>query len=134
MDTPARILIAKTALDGHWRGTTVVSRALRDAGFEVITLGMCTAQEIVNAAIQEDVDLVGLNIGGHISVAEHIIDALAEAIPGLPVFAGGVLPPWAKKRLDEKDIPAFPPGSQLSDIVAAARKLTQHPRLPIRAT
>ena len=132
MVAPARILIAKTALDGHWRGTTIVSHALRDAGFEVILLGMATAQEVVDAAIQEDVDLVGLNIGGHPSVAERIIEALAESIPDLPVFVGGVVPPWARKRLQASGVDVFPPGSQLADIVAAAVRLTSQPRPPTR--
>ena len=57
---PKRILMAKTGLDGHWRGPTIVARALRDAGFEVIMVGMVTADEVVRAAIDEDVDLVGL--------------------------------------------------------------------------
>ncbi len=124
MDTPARVLIAKTALDGHWRGTNIVAQTLRDAGFEVIMVGMATAEEIVAAALQEDVDLVGLNIAGHVSVAEKIIDALAEAVPGMPVFAGGVLPPWARKRLEAKGVDCFPPGSKLQDIVASAERLT----------
>ena len=64
-----RILMAKTGLDGHWRGPTIVARALRDAGFEVIMIGMANTQDIVAAAVDEDVDLVGLNIGGHIDVA-----------------------------------------------------------------
>lgn len=121
---PKRILMAKTGLDGHWRGPTIVARALRDAGFEVIMVGMVTADEVVRAAIDEDVDLVGLNIGGHVEVAERAIAAIREARPELPIFCGGVVPPWAKKRLEEKGVEVYPPGSQLPEIVDAARRLT----------
>lgn len=124
MKNTARILFAKTGLDGHWRGPSVVIRALRDAGFEVIMIGMATAEEIVRAAVDEDVDLVGLNIGGHVNVASEAVDAVRAARPELPIFAGGVVPPWAKRQLEEKGIEVYPPGSQLVDIVAAAKRLT----------
>ena len=121
---PRRILLAKTALDGHWRGISVVARALRDGGFQVILGGMSTGTEIVRAAIDEDVDLVGLNIGGHVEVAERIIGELRAARADLPIFAGGILAPWAAKRLRALGVEVFPPGSQLDDIVACARRLT----------
>lgn len=120
----ARILLAKTALDGHWRGTTTVARALRDDGHEVLVLGMARDDEIAGAAVDEDVDLVGLNIGGRIEVVERILDALAEVAPDLPVFAGGTVAPWAVARLEERGVQVFPPGSSLGDIAAAARTLT----------
>lgn len=120
----ARILIAKTGLDGHWRGSSLVARALRDGGFEVIMIGMARVEEIVQAAIDEDVDLLGLSIGGHIDVAERIIDAVRETRPELPIFVGGVVPPWACRRLEDKGVEVYPPGSQLHEIVAAARRLT----------
>ncbi|MGI9246892.1 MAG: cobalamin B12-binding domain-containing protein [Steroidobacteraceae bacterium] len=119
-----RILLAKTALDGHWRGISVVARALRDGGFQVILGGMSTGTEIVRAAIDEDVDLVGLNVGGHVEVAERIIGELRAARPDLPIFAGGIIAPWAAKRLRALQVEVFPPGSQLDEIVACARKLT----------
>ncbi len=119
-----RILLAKTGLDGHWRGVTVVAGALRDAGFEVIMIGMSTVDEIVQAAIDEDVDLVGLSIGGHVEIAERAIAALREEGVDKPIFAGGVVPPWAKRRLEELGVDVHPPGSQLPDIVAAAERLT----------
>jgi methylmalonyl-CoA mutase C-terminal domain/subunit len=124
MSTTRRILMAKTGLDGHWRGPTIVARALRDAGFEVIMIGMATADEVVRAAVDEDVDLVGLNIGGHVEVAERAVEAIRATRPELPIFAGGVVPPWAKKRLEEKGVEVYPPGSQLPEIVEAARRLT----------
>lgn len=119
-----RILMAKTGLDGHWRGPTIVARALRDAGFEVIMIGMANTDEIVRAAVDEDVDLVGLNIGGHINVALRAVNSVQEARPGLAIFAGGTVPPHAKKQLEALGVEVFPPGSQLADIVESAERLT----------
>jgi methylmalonyl-CoA mutase, C-terminal domain len=125
MDSPPRrVLLVKTALDGHWRGLSVVARALRDAGFHVIMGGMITGPEIVRAAIDEDVDLVGLNVGGHSAVVERIIGELRAARPELPIFAGGVLPPSTCRRLAELNVETYPPGSSLEQIVAAAGRLT----------
>jgi methylmalonyl-CoA mutase C-terminal domain/subunit len=121
---PRRVLLAKTALDGHWRGISVVARALRDGGFQVILGGMSTGTEIVRAAIDEDVDLVGLNVGGHVEVAERIIGELRAARADLPIFAGGIIAPWAAKRLKALGVEVFPPGSQLDAIVECARRLT----------
>jgi len=126
METPGRrILLVKTALDGHWRGLSVVARALRDAGFHVIMGGMITGAEIVRAAIDEDVDLVGLNVGGHSAVVERIIGELRAARPELPIFAGGVLPPSTCRRLAELQVETYPPGSSLEQIVDAAQRLTK---------
>ena len=119
-----RILLAKTGLDGHWRGLTVVATALRDAGFEIIMIGMSTVDEIVQATVDEDVDLVGLSIGGHVEVAERIIKSLREEGINKPIFAGGVVPPWAIRRLTALEVVVHPPGSQLPDIVASAEHLT----------
>lgn len=122
--TNKRILLAKTALDGHWRGLSLVARALRDAGFDVIMAGMARADEIAQAASDEDVDLVGLNVGGRVEVVERIVEALGKTRPGTPVFAGGAIPPWVKKRLEAQGIDVYPPGSALPEIVAAAQRLT----------
>lgn len=123
-ETMSRILLAKTALDGHWRGVSAVARGLRDAGFEVILGGMARADQIVAIAQQEDVDLVGLNVGGRIEVVERIVAALRTAEPNLPVFAGGTVSPASVRRLRELDVECFPPGSSLADIVVAAGRLT----------
>lgn len=123
-DIGKRILMAKTGLDGHWRGPTIVATALRDAGFEVIMIGMAKSDEVVQAAIDEDVDLVGLNIGGHIDVALRAVEQIQADCEGMPVFAGGVVPPHAKRRLEALGVEVYPPGSQLPDIVDAARRLT----------
>lgn len=122
-----RILLAKTALDGHWRGLSLVARGLRDAGFEVILAGMASDDEIARVAADEDVDLVGLNIGGRLEVVERIIDALAQTLPGVPVFAGGMVAPWMKRRLEAHGIEVYPPGSSIPAIVAAAERLTRAP-------
>lgn len=124
MSNAARILLVKTSLDGHWRGLSVVARALRDAGFHVIMGGMLTGAEIVRAAVDEDVDLVGLNVGGHVQVVERVLGELRAARPDLPIFAGGVLPPASCKRLGALGVECYPPGSSLDDIVAAAQRLT----------
>jgi methylmalonyl-CoA mutase C-terminal domain/subunit len=123
-DTGKRILMAKTGLDGHWRGPTIVATALRDAGFEVIMIGMARSDEVLQAALDEDVDLVGLNIGGHIDVALRAVELVQTECEGMPIFCGGVVPPHAKRRLEALGVEVFPPGSQLPDIVDSARRLT----------
>ena len=123
-DLHKRILMAKTGLDGHWRGPTIVARALRDAGFEVIMLGMAKTEDIVSAAVDEDVDLVGLNIGGHIDVAIRAVEAIQQACSGLPIFAGGTIPPHAARQLGSLSVNVYPPGSRLAVIVDAAKRLT----------
>jgi len=118
-----KILLAKTGLDGHWRGVSLVERKLKDAGFNVIMIGMATPAEIVRAAIQHEVDLVGLNVGGHVEVVHRTVDQLGEEKAGTPVFVGGAIPPWAKKELEARFIEVYPPGSSLDDIVDAAFRL-----------
>lgn len=120
----ARVLVAKTSLDGHWRGVSVVARALRDAGFEVILLGMVTGEEIARAAVDEDAELIGLNVGGRIEVAERIVATLRNEGYEGPVFAGGTIPPYAIRRLNDLGVECYPPGSSLQSIVDAARRLT----------
>lgn len=124
MPSVARVLMAKTSLDGHWRGINVVSRALRDSGFEVILAGMVTADTIARVAADEDVDLIGLNVGGRVEVVERILDTLEVNGVTAPVFAGGTIPRYAIERLARRNVACFPPGSTLEDIVACARRLT----------
>lgn len=123
----ARVLVAKTSLDGHWRGVDLVSRVLRDVGFEVIVLGMATPEVIAATAIQEDVDLVGLNVGGRVEVAERAITAIRHKGSNVPVIAGGTIAPWARKRLEAVGVEVFPPGSNTRDIVSAALRLCHLP-------
>jgi len=129
-----RILLAKTALDGHWRGLNLVAIALREAGFEVILAGMATDKAIAQAVIDEDVDLLGLNVGGRVEVVERIVDAVWASYPGLPVFAGGAIPPWACRRLEAYGIEVYPPGTALPAIVDAAKRLTHVAAAPAEQT
>jgi len=126
---PFRILIAKPGLDGHDRGALVVARALRDAGLEVIYSGLRqTPEQIVEAALQEDVDAVGVSIlsGAHNYLLGRIVELLKEReLDDVLVFAGGIIP--------DEDIPAlkkmgvaevFQPGSSLENVVEKIRNQT----------
>jgi methylmalonyl-CoA mutase C-terminal domain/subunit len=126
---PLRILIAKPGLDGHDRGAKVIARALRDAGMEVIYTGLRqTPEMIAAAAVQEDVDAVGLSIlsGAHNTLLPRVVALLRDyGLGDVPVFAGGIIP--------EEDIPAlkaagiaavFGPGAPLSEIVQFIRDHT----------
>jgi len=116
-----KILVAKTSLDGHWRGVSVVARTLRDAGFEVILGGMLRAGEIARVAADEDVDVIGLNVGGTIEVVIRILDTLeAEGLGDLRVLVGGTIPPQALPDLEARGVSVFPPGSSLVDIANTA--------------
>lgn len=104
-----RVIIAKTSLDGHWRGVNVVAKALRDDGFEVILLGMAKESEIVRAVMDEDPNLVGLNIGGRVEVAQRIIGALRLSGYEGPVVAGGHDTPLCRKATRRVWCRVFPP-------------------------
>ncbi len=117
-----RILVAKPGLDGHDRGVKVVARALRDAGFEVIYTGLHQSPEmIVNAAIQEDVDAIGLSIlsGAHNVLFPRVMQLLRErAAADIVVFAGGVIPEEDTVALKQGGIvEIFTPGASLQSIV-----------------
>src|SRR5246500_2250847 len=103
-----RILIAKPGLDGHDRGAKVVARALRDAGFEVVYTGLHqTPEMIANAAVQEDVDAVGLSImsGAHNTLFPAVIDALrAKGADDVVVFGGGIIPDGDIPELKKKGV------------------------------
>ena len=119
---PIRVLVAKPGLDGHDRGAKVVARALRDAGMEVIYTGIRqTPQMIVEAASQEDVDVVGLSIlsGAHMEVFPKIIEGLAERGMGnVMVIAGGIFPEEDRVSLLNTGISAvFGPGASTRDII-----------------
>jgi methylmalonyl-CoA mutase C-terminal domain/subunit len=121
-DSRGRILIAKPGLDGHDRGAKVVARALRDAGFEVIYTGLRqTPEQIAAAAVQEDVDAVGLSIlsGAHNSLLPEITRLLREQGAGdILVFAGGIIPEQDLAGLKSAGIDAvFLPGTSTKDIV-----------------
>jgi methylmalonyl-CoA mutase C-terminal domain/subunit len=117
-----RILVAKPGLDGHDRGAKVVARALRDAGFEVIYTGLHqTPEMIAAAAVQEDVDAVGLSImsGAHNTLFPAVIDALkARGADDVVVFGGGIIPDDDFKRLQGAGVKGiFTPGTPLSSII-----------------
>ena len=118
-----RVIVAKAGLDGHDRGAKVVARALRDAGVEVIYTGLHqTPEQIVTAAIQEDVDAIGLSVlsGAHMTLFARVIDLLAERKAGdITVFGGGIIPDVdvaALRALGVAQI--FGPGAPITDIVA----------------
>ncbi len=127
-----KVLIAKPGLDGHDRGAKVVAQALRDAGLEVVYTGLKrTPQEIVQEAIEEDVDVVGLSIlsGAHLLLTRRVIEGLrAAGADDIDVVVGGTIPPRDVAAL--KDVGAsavFPMGTPLSDVVAAFQKRTREP-------
>src|SRR5690242_446952 len=102
MAKPIRVLIAKPGLDGHDRGAKVVARGLRDAGFEVIYTGLHqTPEMVVNAALQEDVDVVGLSIlsGAHLPLVAEIQRLLKAKGMNTPIFVGGIIPQDDAKQL-----------------------------------
>src|SRR5438874_307297 len=121
-----RILVAKPGLDGHDRGAKVVARALRDAGFEVVYTGLHqTPEMIANAAIQEDVDAVGLSImsGAHNTLFPAVIDALkAKGVDDVQVFGGGIIPEGDFARLKTAGVSGvFTPGTTLETIIQWVR-------------
>ena len=125
-----RILVAMPGLDGHDRGAKVVARALRDAGFEVIYTGLHqTPEMIASAAVQEDVDAVGLSImsGAHNTLFPAVIDALKEKGAGdVMVFGGGIIPETDMERLKTAGVAGvFTPGTTLEQIVTWVRDNVQ---------
>ncbi len=128
---PIRVLIAKPGLDGHDRGAKVVARALRDAGMEVIYAGLRqTPEAIVESAIEEDVDLIGLSIlsGAHMVLFPRVLKLLKQReAADVPVFAGGIIPDEDAKRLRRAGVKAiFGPGASLTEIVETARSIARH--------
>ncbi len=122
MAMPTRVLIAKPGLDGHDRGAKVVALALRQAGFEVIYTGLHqTVDQIVEAALQENVDVLGLSVlsGAHIPLSEKLMTKLAEAGMQPLVIVGGNIPSTDIEALHAIGVQGvFPTGSAFDDIVA----------------
>lgn len=126
MNRPPRILIAKPGLDGHDRGAKIIARALRDAGMEVIYSGLHqTAQMIVEAALQEDVDGVGLSLlsGAHLAQFPAVVEGLrAEGASDVVVFGGGIIPDEDVPVLREQGIAKiFTPGTPMDEIIEWVR-------------
>ncbi|MGH7325535.1 MAG: cobalamin B12-binding domain-containing protein [Candidatus Rokuibacteriota bacterium] len=122
-----RILIAKPGLDGHDRGAKVVAQALRDAGVEVVYTGLKrTPEEIVQEAIQEDVDVIGLSIlsGAHLPLSRRVVDGLrAQGAADIRVVVGGIIPPRDVEALLGLGVHrVFPMGTPLPAVVAAFKE------------
>jgi methylmalonyl-CoA mutase C-terminal domain/subunit len=130
MDRKIRVLIAKPGLDGHDRGAKLIARALRDAGMEVIYTGLRqTPQMITNAALQEDVDVVGLSIlsGAHMTLVPRVIDSLHEAgMEDVTVFVGGIIPDEDWPALKEMGVKAvYGPGTSTQQVIDDVKKFIE---------
>ena len=127
MQHPIRVLVAKPGLDGHDRGAKIIARALRDAGMEVIYTGLRqTPEMIVNAALQEDVQVIGLSIlsGAHGAIVPRVLELLREKdMAGVKVIVGGIIPDEDARELERQGVAAvFQPGASLETIVACVRQ------------
>jgi methylmalonyl-CoA mutase C-terminal domain/subunit len=123
VNRPIRVLVAKVGLDGHDRGAKVIASFLRDAGMEVIYTGLRqTPEMVVNAALQEDVDVIGVSIlsGAHMTVFPRIMHLLREkGINDVLLTGGGIIPDEDMKKLSEIGVGRlFPPGTNTGEIVA----------------
>jgi methylmalonyl-CoA mutase, C-terminal domain len=130
---PVRVLVAKVGLDGHDRGAKVIASFLRDAGMEVIYTGLRqTPEMVVNAAIQEDVDVIGVSIlsGAHMTVFPKIMTLLNEkGVNDILVTGGGIIPDDDIKKLNDMGVgKLFPPGTDTSEIVEYIRQNTRTKR------
>ena len=122
-----RVLIAKPGLNGHYRGAKIITRALRDAGMEVIYTGLRqTPAMIVNAALQEDVDVIGLSVlsGAHMELFREVVRLMEEhSLDDVVLFGGGIIPPEDAAALQAEGVAAiFGPGSSLAEIVDFVRR------------
>lgn len=132
MDHRIRVLVAKPGLDGHDRGAKVIARALRDAGMEVVYTGLRqTPEMIVNAALQEDVQVIGLSIlsGAHNAIIPRVMDLLREKeMTDVLVVAGGTIPDEDAEKLRRLGVGAvFQPGASLDEIVNFIRTSVKQP-------
>jgi methylmalonyl-CoA mutase, C-terminal domain len=130
MNFPIRVLVAKPGLDGHDRGARIIARALRDAGMEVIYTGLRqTPEMIVNAALQEDVRVIGLSIlsGAHNAIVPRVLELLREKeMTGVKVIVGGIIPDEDARELERQGVAAvFQPGASLETIVSAVREAAE---------
>jgi methylmalonyl-CoA mutase, C-terminal domain len=126
-DKKIRVLVAKPGLDGHDRGAKVIARALRDAGMEVIYTGLRqTPEMVVEAALQEDVDAIGLSIlsGAHMALVPRVMELLKEQdMLDVPVFVGGIIPGEDMTALSELGVSGvFGPGASTDAIIQAIRE------------
>jgi methylmalonyl-CoA mutase C-terminal domain/subunit len=122
-----RVLLAKPGLDGHDRGVKVIARALRDAGMEVIYTGLRqTPEMVVSAAVQEDVDAIGLSIlsGAHMTLFPRVVELAREAgLDDVLVFGGGIIPDEDVPKLKAQGVSAvFTPGTRMEEIIDFIRR------------
>lgn len=122
----SRVLVAKPGLDGHDRGARIIARALRDAGFEVIYTGLRqTPEQVVNAALQEDVDVIGLSVlsGAHLSLCERITALMKkEKLTDVLLLVGGIIPDQDIATLKKMGVhEVFQPGASTGDIIEYIR-------------
>lgn len=134
-DQKIRVLVAKPGLDGHDRGAKVIARALRDAGMEVIYTGLRqTPEMVVEAALQEDVDVIGLSIlsGAHTALVPRIMDLLKkEDMLDVPVVLGGIIPTEDIPRMKELGVAEiFGPGTSTERIITAIEEITGRKAVP----
>jgi methylmalonyl-CoA mutase C-terminal domain/subunit len=130
MEHKIRVLVAKPGLDGHDRGAKVIARALRDAGMEVIYTGLRqTPEMIVSAALQEDVQVIGLSIlsGAHNAIVPRVMELLREkGMTDVLVIVGGIVPDEDAEQLKKQGVAAvFQPGASLEEIVEFVRSATR---------
>lgn len=122
-----RILVAKVGLDGHDRGIKVVARILRDAGYEVIYTGLFqTPETVASAAVDEDVDAIGLSMlsGAHMTLAPMVVDAVRARGSDIPVIVGGIVPDGDLDELQSKGIAAvLTPGATAEQIVLEVERV-----------
>lgn len=123
LNRPVRVLVAKVGLDGHDRGAKVIAAALRDAGMEVVYTGLRqTPQMVVNAALQEDVDAIGISIlsGAHMTVFPKVIQLMKEKeMDDVLLTGGGIIPTEDMEQLRQMGVgELFPPGTKTEEIVA----------------
>jgi methylmalonyl-CoA mutase C-terminal domain/subunit len=130
MEKKIRILVAKPGLDGHDRGAKVVARAFRDAGFEVIYTGLKqTPEQIVESALQEDVDGIGLSIlsGAHMTLIPRVLElARNEGLADVPVYVGGIIPDEDASELKRMGVAEiFGPGTPTQAIIECVKKTSR---------
>jgi len=128
-----KVIVAKLGLDGHDRGAKVVARALRDAGFEVVYTGIRqTPEMVVNTAIQEDADVIGISLlsGAHMALVPMVLKLLREkGASDIKVVVGGTIPPDDAEKLKEMGVAeVFPPDTPLSYIIKRVRELAEERR------
>lgn len=133
INRPIRVLVAKVGLDGHDRGAKVIATALRDAGMEVIYTGLRqTPEMVVNAALQEDVDAIGVSIlsGAHMTVFPKLLQLMKEKnMTDVLLTGGGIIPDDDMKTLNEMNVgKLFPPGTTTSDIADYIRNWVRENR------